>query len=706
MRPLPRISLPGVKRPGPPAVAAALAVAAVFWLGMAAPRPADFDAQHAEAAARNPSDLHLALVLAGGRTQFRLGEVIQVEYALSSDTPEKYKSGDLWFDGSGRSRFESFACDRPADCPDPLAGHWLIWETLYNAHYTRRLGSWKMLGSSPFTERWDLNEYLRFDQPGKYRIYATTRHVVTDWSPGHDAFAGGPPLTSNVLELEILPADAAWAEEQLQHAVEAVVLSVRNERLRMAAAKTIRYLQTPAALEAMAARYSGSARDVDEQLLAGLIGYHHRAAAVSRMEQQLAAPDFAVSRWFLFSLGVMKLRLAHPELSAEELSKADKSAQKRWRHALLDVLLPYFSQLNAGAGEKTPRARALTLDTLFISLATARFDFEPFPISADQVESLRMRELSILPDLPPYEQFDRIANFGWAKNLPPGQVLPVLRRIYAHPASELSGDVRNVRNYVLRDVNAISPEEGQRLLAEAVAQPNSRLTAKDVSGLPLAPSPELDALLLARLEGRRTEEMKSAAPLMGKYATPAILERVRAVYEVEREAWPCDIEAGLLAYFLRVDEEYGVRMLPAALAFQGQRARITCQRPTLIGAISELYYGPAVETAAIAQLDEATSPPVLDSIQVLRAHPSPVAQAALLARFRRFHQEWKDFSPPQADPKRRQEWESRHESAIELELVRALSQSPEYRRHAERLEELAGLCVTDACRAEAQRRAR
>src|SRR5208282_4152983 len=237
--------------------AAALAASLGVCLGMSPPRPADFDSQHAEAAARNPSDLHLHLSFAGGRTEFHPGELIKVQYELTSDTPEKYRSGDLWFDLSDRSRFESFVSDRPADSADPLEGHWTIWETLYNAHVTRRLGSWKNVTQNPLVESWDLNEYLRFDKPGKYRIYAVTRHVVTDWSPGRDAYAGGPPLVSNILELEILPEDAAWSADQLQHAVEAILLSVKDTKHRAAAAKTLRYLQTPAALEAMAARYTG-----------------------------------------------------------------------------------------------------------------------------------------------------------------------------------------------------------------------------------------------------------------------------------------------------------------------------------------------------------------------------------------------------------------------------------------------------------------
>jgi len=703
MRPPLRIPSPADLRLPARLAIALLTAALAVSLGMSPPRPADFDAQHAEAAAHNPPDLHLQLALAGGRTQFHLGELIKVEYQLTADTLEKYRSGDLWYDLSDRSRFESFVCDRPADSADPLSIHWALWETLYDVHVTRRMGSWKKLSGSAVTEPWDLNDYLRLDRPGKYRIYAVTRHVVTDWSPGHDAYAGGPPLVSNILELEILPDDPAWSADQLQHVLESLALAVKDQRARSAAVKTIRFLQTPEALDAMAAHYTGSDREVDSQLLSGLIGYHDRAAAVKRMEAQLVAPDFGVTRFFLFSLGVMKLRLANPSLSAGELISAGKPLQKQWRHSLFDVLVPYYEQLIPGAEKKSPRARALTVDTLFHTSALEGFAFEKLPLPAEQVEALRRRELAILPDLPHYEQFDRIANFGWAKDFPPEQVLPVLRKIYETPAGELSGDVKQTRNYILKDVNKISPEEGQKLLALAITEPHAALTARDVSGVTLTPSPELDTMLIAKLEGRRTEEMKAAAPLIGKYASAALLERIRAVYEVEKEAWPCDIEAGLLAYFLRVDPAYGAKMFPAAAAFAASREHITCGRPTLVGAVSELYYSPFVEEQAIAQLDDADFRVNTDAVRTLSTHSSGPALAALLDRFRRFHEEWKDFDPKNAPPDAVQKWESKNQANLELTLVRALAQSPDYRRHPDMLQQLAQLCITDACRAETQR---
>jgi hypothetical protein len=267
----------------------------------------------------------------------------------------------------------------------------------------------------------------------------------------------------------------------------------------------------------------------------------------------------------------------------------------------------------------------------------------------------------------------------------------------------LPGNFERTREYVLKDVNAISLEEGQKLLAVAIEEPHATLRARDVSDLSMTPSPELDTLLIAKLEGRRTEEMESAAPLVGRYASPAILERVRAVYEVEREAWPCNIEAGLLAYFLRVDASYGIKMLPPALAYAASRQRVTCQRPTLVGAISDIYYSAPIEKAAIAQLDDSSLMAANDAVRVLSAHPSAPALAALLNHFRRFREQWKDFDPQKAAAEALQKWNSTNQQGLESDLVRAIAQSPDYRRHPDMRQQLSQLCVTDRCRSEVLR---
>ena len=115
------------------------------------------------------------------------------------------------------------------------------------------------------------------------------------------------------------------------------------------------------------------------------------------------------------------------------------------------------------------------------------------------------------------------------------------------------------------------------------------------------------------------------------------------------------------------------------------------------------YYGPFIEQSAIAQLQESDRARTIDAIEILRRHPSSAGQAALLARFERFREQWKDFDPQKSGTEMKQKWTAGNQAGLEMSLVRALSQSVEYRRHADRLEELARLCVTDECRAEAAR---
>jgi len=92
-----------------------------------------------------------------------------------------------------------------------------------------------------------------------------------------------------------------------------------------------------------------------------------------------------------------------------------------------------------------------------------------------------------------------------------------------------------------------------------------------------------------------------------------------------------------------------------------------------------------------------------DAIETLRQHMSGRAPAALLERFRRFHEEWKDFDSQKAGADSRRKWDRTDQAGLELALVRALSQSAGYRRNPDKLQELAKLCVTEACRAETVR---
>src|SRR5262249_32799665 len=150
---------------------------------------------------------------------------------------------------------------------------------------------------APIDVRVDLNEWLRFDRPGRYRLYAVSSRLAygTTWRPLE-------PMTSSIVEFEVVPADPAWAAQTLERATATLdriaahvasrpmsyggALAIEPDLAR--AARTLRFLGTPEAARALV-RYLAadggiiSSRDGTPmfdrswEVVAGLVASPHRA---------------------------------------------------------------------------------------------------------------------------------------------------------------------------------------------------------------------------------------------------------------------------------------------------------------------------------------------------------------------------------------------------------------------------------------------
>jgi transposase-like protein len=93
-----------------------------------------FEAQHKQALAANPSNLHLKISLDSGQTAFHIGDTIRLNFEFTVDSPGKYVAGARYLDRSERSVLESFITDRPADARDPLHDFWEFHSALFGSH--------------------------------------------------------------------------------------------------------------------------------------------------------------------------------------------------------------------------------------------------------------------------------------------------------------------------------------------------------------------------------------------------------------------------------------------------------------------------------------------------------------------------------------------------------------------------------------------
>lgn len=210
----------------------------------------------------------------------------------------------------------------------------------------------------------DLNEWVRLDLPGRYRLTVISRRVsdshATDYPQTQNA---GIEPKSNPIELQISAADAAWQQTELKHFVEALNRpgssggGMRNDT-KEAARKGLRYLGSEEAARELARRFRGDDDHADWDYMFGLVGSPHRDAGVEQMNKLLQDPEFPVCDLFLTTLSILPLDPKEPPGS---LRKEREENLKAFRQRLVSAL-----------PNKRGKALAVSLDTAMAGSTSRR----------------------------------------------------------------------------------------------------------------------------------------------------------------------------------------------------------------------------------------------------------------------------------------------------------------------------------------------
>ncbi len=115
--------------------------------------------------------LVLEVSIATNQREFHIGEVIPLQLAFSSNVKDRYQVNMAQYDRSGRMNYERFDVSPADGAVDPLPT------------YTGGMGgltNFKYLGSEPWTIKLNLNEWVRFTQPGEYRIVVSSDRVACE----------------------------------------------------------------------------------------------------------------------------------------------------------------------------------------------------------------------------------------------------------------------------------------------------------------------------------------------------------------------------------------------------------------------------------------------------------------------------------------------------------------------------------------------
>jgi len=565
------------------------------------------------------TDAKVSVAISNGRTSFREGEIIPLVLSFTSTVDKRYWADNRNYDRSGRLNIETY-CVEPA-VPDPLEDYFRA-----GAFMGGGLGNEQQLSEKPFTATAELNEW-REPRPGHYRLYVVSYRVWRPPDPNESTPYGRVAVTlrSNAIEFDVIKTDTDWQSEQLRDATAAYHNATAGHEKE--AARRLRFLNTKESTEILARLFWGlNDQPGGWDLMFGLFGSPYRADAIAAMQREINNPDHAITQDFLHTLTNLQINAnaewdppaynpAHPNVSQEYW-------QKRQAHER-ELMQAAVETTTAALPRKTGRARALTVQAMAESsdlLNTA---------SAAQMRKQLIAAWSELPERTRLE----LIQYRWP--LIAGlEMLAILKDFVSGPAPPFRTEPAMARDAALKHIVDLNPEEGRALILRDLHDPRAQPSLSLVKLLSVDELRPIVQEAVARIEKNDARELDYH--LLELFADQSALGAVERVFADNLGQWACDPQNAMLRYFLRLDAEFGTKMVQASLAAR----KITgCYRMLLQDLAGSL---PKVEPVAISALDDSDLEVGNDAALALGRWGTAKAEAALWARLKRFHQEWKD----------------------------------------------------------------
>ncbi len=560
----------------------------------------------------------LEATIATKQKEFQIGETIPLQLAFSSKVKDRYQINAAQYDRIGRMNYEHFTVTPSEGAVDPLPTH---------RGNMGGLTSFKFLSPTPWTINLNLNEWLRFTQPGEYRIVINSDRVsVRDPS---NAFGATPIIVrSNEIALKIIPADSAWQKKVLGDASAALDAPApkrsseieQHEASRVQAMLTLRFLGTADSTRELAKRLRGEdPGGLDNICTLGLISSPEREVARAALEAELADPDHPIDSSFLYVLRMVSF----------EASPLDPSWQ-RARQTIVEKLI---------AALPIKRGKALTI-SLNTAVTEAWSGLEVPKETTDKLVDQLLSKFGLLPD----SVKNSLLNYNWNRIASPAMI-PLLKR-YAESYADFT-EMRESNAYESLQLSAsalkhwyeLDPAGARPAIITEITRPRPRYGAKVLGLLPDKTLPEVDTALAEHLAASQDLDGSSnLASLIARYSSDAILSQVTDKLDPLIGKWACAIQNPLLAYLLRVNPAAARPRIEQAIALRG--AKFSACNTELFQNISEIHYDPLLEEIGIRSLDDPDPEVAMTAATMLGKFGSANAESVLWQRYTRWTARW------------------------------------------------------------------
>jgi len=452
------------------------------------------------------------------------------------------------YDRSGRMDEDSFNVEPQSGWVDPLAAYFR-----YGSYMGGGIRSGEYLSSKPVTLTANLNEWVRFDQPGTYTLTVTSHRVgPTDKRWGQFPLKTVDLVSSNSVKLTIIPATSEWQDETLKRIVHDLPKSRESEAVsnelsapQVGSISDLRFLATTPAVRVLAAQLrDDGAREWDAYV--GIIGLPHgeREQALLSMRSLLSQPDFPVSTIFLEAMSWLNMPEDHESLPPQEM---DTKIVERYQQKKLEARDIEWQNVMLALHEKKGSALHATETTL---LETE--PLKPDPRSAAVLGAITRASFA---GMSPADQ-TRALEDHWDL-IGSRELLPQLREIAKAPST--AADAANVFfnpqariAIALRRWYELEPESAAAEAIRQIGRASPHLSAKEVSYLPDKTFPQFEPLWAQTLAESGDVDYEPAASLLLRFGTGAASAQMVEIFRHPKDKLGNRLEPAL-AYLLKFD---------------------------------------------------------------------------------------------------------------------------------------------------------
>jgi hypothetical protein len=438
------------------------------------------------------------LRLDGARTTFKMGQPVTLVMSFTG-AANRYIVNPIVYGGTP-------APDRYVFTPDD--GVAKIYDPSYGPDYLTT----REIGGVPVELRIALNDWFRFDKPGHYSLKIESSRVFLA-GKGSD-LKRTAPVTTNPVEFDITPLTAEEEAREIARLKAQDAGAARGaEAARVDAQKRLSYLTGDAAArEAVAAAFRGGANPP------GLLRFPNRELVLRLLEEGYVQPGTFVRGSVLQEMA----DLHSPKDKAEELR----------------ILTGYLRRLSEALPSKEERPRILAAETI-LSLAKTNGLMESQGLTQPAIAVIR-------------ENFERVNLEAmlprfWPQLRDPSLV-PAIERILSNSKLQTRGHGQE-RSRALNALFDLAPERAKPFVVAELQNPEGIRDAALLGRSPDADLPELDQVLLSRIQSDRPKEGDTT--VLARFASAAILPEIEKLYVSPPAGWNLANRMHVLAYLAR-----------------------------------------------------------------------------------------------------------------------------------------------------------